>query len=988
MRLFCPLPSLLLLFLFALTAKGQGNTSAARPSSFLQYVNPFIGTGGHGHTYPGATAPFGMVQLSPDTRLGGWDGCSGYHYSDSLIYGFSHTHLSGTGVEDYCDVLFAPFSGAVPLENTEYASTFQKKREQATAGYYSVFLDKYRIKAEMTATERVGVHRYTFPLNREKGGLLIDLRHRDEVLESSLRIVNNHEIEGSRISKSWAKAQHLYFVARFSTPFHNSMAIDMSTDPRVAEKSVKSKAIVGVLHFYHDNQPLVVTVGISGVSMEGARRNLEAECNHFDFERVKTETQAKWQQQLSKIQVEGGTEPQKTTFYTALYHTMVVPNRWSDVDGQYRGRDNQIHRAAGHDVYSVFSLWDTYRACNPLYTLLEPKRTGDFIQTFLRQYEQGGLLPIWELSANETDCMIGNHAIPVIADAYLKGIRPYDADKALEAMLKSANQDRYGLKWYRDLGYVPSDKESESVSKTLEYAYDDWCIAQMAKAMGRTEVYDTYIRRAQSYKNLYDPASGFFRAKTNGGWYEPFNPFEVNFNYTEANAWQYRFAAPQDVKGMDALFKQGLNATLDSLFSASAKTAGRDQADMTGLVGQYVQGNEPSHHMAYLYTYGQQPWKTQARVRHIMDELYSANPDGLSGNEDCGQMSAWYVFSAMGFYPALPGSGQYALGSPLFDKISIHVDNGKTFTLQAKGAATKRPYVNGMTINGGPSNARFLTHEQIIDGASVVLEMGETPATVEGKSLAFPVSAIENPHIVPVPYLRGAARVFRDKQSLTLSCIDPAAAIYYTLDGSLPDEKAQRYKKPIDIKNSTILKAIAIRDVEKSQVLSAVFTKARSDWQVLRYNTRYNPQYTARGDNGLIDGIRGGEDFRTGDWQGFEGVDLDLVLDLGKKKTVKTLSAGFLQDENAWIFFPANVRFEGSTDGKSFELLGEVANTIDPLTKGVLLKDFSLTLSGAQAERKWRYLRVQGFTLGKCPAAHKGAGYACWVFADEISVGF
>lgn len=952
--------------------------------SQLPYVNPFIGTGGHGHTYPGATAPFGMVQLSPDTRLGGWDGCSGYHYSDSLLYGFSHTHLSGTGVEDYCDVLFAPFTGAVPLENTEYASSFQKKREKAEAGYYSVFLDKFRIKAEMTATERVGVHRYTYPLNREKGGLVIDLRHRDEVLESSLRIVNSQEIEGSRISKSWAKNQHLYFVARFSTPFHNSMAIDMSSDPRVAEKSMRSKSIVGVLHFYHGNVPLVVTVGISGVSIEGARRNLEAECNHFDFDRVKSETQAKWQQQLSKIAVEGGTEAQKTAFYTALYHTMVVPNRWSDVDGQYRGRDNQVHQAKGHDVYSVFSLWDTYRACNPLYTLLEPGRTGDFVQTFLRQYEQGGLLPVWELSANETDCMIGNHAIPVIADAYLKGIRNYDAEKALEAMQTSANQDRYGLKWYRKLGYVPADQESESVSKTLEYAFDDWCIAQMAKSMGKTEVYNTYIRRAQYYKNLYDPSTGFFRAKANGSWYEPFNPFEVNFNYTEANAWQYRFAAPQDVAGMNALFSQGLNATLDSLFAATPKTAGRDQADMTGLVGQYVQGNEPSHHMAYLYTYGGQPWKTQERVRRIMDELYSPQPDGLSGNEDCGQMSAWYVFSAMGFYPVLPGSGQYAIGSPLFEKVTLHLADGKTFTLRAPGASARRPYVGSATLNGHPLDAGFLTHAQITGGASVVFEMSENPAT--GRVLSLPNSAIETPRIVPVPYLNGAERVFRDKQSLTLGCIDPQANIYYTVDGSIPDEKSTRYKKPFDIKSSLTLQAVAMRNGERSQVISAVFNKVRTDLSVLRYQTRYNPQYTARGDNGLIDGIRGAEDFRTGGWQGFEGVDLDVILDLGKKKTLKTLGAGFLQDENSWIFFPVKVRFEGSTDGVNFELLGEVDNTLDPLTKGVQLRDFSLPLSEAAARKKVRYLRVRGITPGKCPVGHKAAGYPCWIFADEILI--
>ena len=980
-----------LCFALVCCAMLQLSTQAQKTSALpfpLTYVNPFIGTDAHGHTYPGAVAPFGMVQLSPDTRLNGWDGCSGYHYSDSLLYGFSHTHLSGTGVEDYCDLLFAPFTGAVPLESGEYASPFKKSSEKAQPGYYSVFLDKYRVKAEMTSSERVGVHRYTFPLNRERGGLILDLRHRDETLDASLRIVNDREIEGHRVSKAWAKEQHIYFVARFSRPIGNSMAIDMSTNPRVAEKKIRSKAIVGVFQFYHDGEPIEVSVGISGVSIEGARRNLEAECPALPaFDAIKTKTQQKWERQLSKISVEGGTDAQKNTFYTALYHTSIVPNLWSDVDGQYRGRDNQIHRTDGHPVYSVFSLWDTYRACNPLYTLLEPKRTADFIKTFLLQYEQGGLLPIWELSANETDCMIGNHAIPVIADAYLKGIRDFDAPKALEAMVKSTQQDRYGMQWYRTLGYVPADKEPESVSKTLEYAYDDWCVARMAYALGRKDLSDTYIKRAQSYKNLYDPSTGFFRARNNATWYTPFNPYEVNFNYTEANAWQYRLAMPHDIEGLRGLFgaQRSLTNVLDSLFLAQTQTAGRDQADITGLIGQYVQGNEPSHHMAYLYAFDGQPAKTQQRVRQILDNLYSNKPDGLSGNEDCGQMSAWYVFSAMGFYPALPGSGEYILGSPLFEKVSIRLDNGKTVVLQAPGASAQRPYVARSSINGQPSNALFLTHAQLVDGAQVSLEMSDKAPSGPPSAFHVPHSGIALETIVPVPFVAaGTGRVFQTKHPIALGCAQGNAVIRYTLDGQEPTEKSPLYRKPFELNKSATIKAAAWRDDGlRSQTMIATFAKTASGGKA-QYHTRFNPQYTAGGEGALLDGVRGEADFRTGTWQGFEGVDMELTIDLGKKRALKKIGTGFLQDENSWIFFPQRLEVEVSTDGKTFLPAGEATPQAEPLAKGILIEDLSVPLPSTLAGQKFRSVRVRGISRHTCPLTHKGEGKPCWVFVDEV----
>ena len=960
------------------------NTYAQSPN-LLKFIDPFIGTGGHGHTYPGATAPFGMVQLSPDTRISmlDWDGCSGYHYSDSLIYGFSHTHLSGTGVADYCDILFMPFVNGVRLEPNEYASPFLKKKEKAEAGYYSVFLERDRIQCELTATDRVGVHRYTYPGNSEKWELMVDLRHRDEVLDAQLSVINDHEIAGYRVSKAWAKEQHVYFVARFSKPFFTTVLLDMAKTPREATPTVSSKAILGLLDFYNDGEPLVVTVGISGTSIEGARKNLDAECAHFNFDKVKTETQAKWAKQLSKIEVEGGTTAQKKAFYTALYHTMVVPNLWSDVDGQYRGRDNKIH-GAEHETYTVFSLWDTYRACNPLYTILEPKRTNQFIQTFLNQYQQGGLLPVWELAANETDCMIGNHAIPVIADAWAKGIRDYDGNLALEAMQKSANSDRYGLQWYREMGFVPSNKEAESVSKTLEYAFDDWCISQMARDMGQNKVAEEFARRAQFYKNLFDPQSGFFRARRGASWHTPFDPYEVNFNYTEANAWQYRFAAPQDVNGMMKLlggrdaFANGLDAT----FNASTKTTGREQADLTGLIGQYVHGNEPSHHIAYLYNYVGQPWKTQERVRQIMDSMYSDQPDGLSGNEDCGQMSAWLVLSAMGIYPVVPGDPSYAIGTPWFEKATIRLDNGKVFEVKAPNVSAKNFYVKGLKFNGEPWTKSWFSHELLTNGGLLEFDLDKKPGTWGSAEADCPVSAIQDRAMVSVPFVKSGATNFKDRTEVELGCADPSAKIRYMFADISGKVQWRDYKNPITVDRSQRMFVNAERGNDKSNAVMVEFRRIRSDLKVQAYNTQYSPQYTAGGDDGLVDGIRGGEDFRTGGWQGFEGKNLDFVLDLGKIQRINRVRANFLQDENAWIFFPTRLQVEISDDGKTFVPAGEVLCDVSPSAQGTLQKELVVEVSGKKA----RYLRIVGVSLGQCPATHKGAGYACWVFVDEVGV--
>lgn len=941
-------------------------------NDLLSFVNPFIGTAAHGHTYPGATVPFGMVQLSPDTRLTGWDGCSGYHFTDSLIYGFSHTHLSGTGVPDYCDLLFQPFTDAIPLENAEYSSPFSKSSEKAEAGYYAVTLNKYRIRAEMTATAHVGVQRYTFPLNRTKGSILLDLRHRDSVLDASLRIVNSREVEGTRFSNSWAKEQKLYFVTRFSRPFYNSIALDMSQNPREAQRHVHSKSIVGVFQFYNDDGPVVVTTAISAVSIADARQQLAAECDHFDFDRVKREAQDIWRKQLSKIEVEGGTKSQKTTFYTALYHTMCAP-----------------HHFGNHpDGHTVFSLWDTYRAAHPLYTLLEPSRSNDFIRGLLAYYRRKGDLPVWPLWGEETDCMIGNHAISVIADAYVKGIRDYDVRTALEATRHATRRNRFGQEFYRSHGYVPAQHESESVSKTLEYAYDDWCAGVLAQEMGLKDSARVHFERAQNYKNIFDPASSFFRAKNNATWHRPFDPTEVNFHYTEANAWHYRFAVPHDVQGMIAAFggKIRFTAALDSLFGAASQTTGRDQVDITGRIGQYAHGNEPSHHVAYLYNYAGQPWKTQRRVRQIMDELYTDQPDGLCGNEDCGQMSAWYVFSALGFYPLAPGRPEYTLGTPLFEKVTLRLENGRSFVIEAPESASAKCYVQNVLLNGKRLPANRLLHADIVQGGNLKFEMGANPGSFGVSEQEQSISAIDKTPFTPVPYIVANQRAFRGKQSVSLLCSDPAAAVWYAVRQADAPLAFRLYSKPLSLDKTTELVFYAEKNGMKSQTDEASFYQIPEGLNVKTYHTRYNPQYAAGGDQALTDGLRGNSDFRTGGWQGFEGKDAEITLDLGKKQKIERVAAGFLQDANSWIFFPTALRVSASTDGEKFDLLGTATHQMPASASGTLIRNLEVKPSGEFARKKYRYLRVTALTPGTCPAGHPGAGLPCWIFIDEIQV--
>jgi len=708
----------LLLFLLPLQIFAQ--------KDFTKYIDPFIGTGGHGHTFPGPTVPFGMVQLSPDTRLRGWDGCSGYHYSDTKVYGFSHTHLSGTGCSDYGDILLMPTVGKVQLSNKKYSSSFKKENEKASAGYYSVFLEKPKVKAELTATARTGLHKYTFPQSTSSN-IILDLTHRDFVKQGEITITGNNEITGKRVSKEWADNQILYFVIQFSKPFAKSGIAKADAVVENSKHDTGSLLKAFVSFETTEGEVIYAKVGISAVSVEGARKNLEAEQTGFDFEKTWSEAKAAWNKELGKIEAESKDEAILRTFYTSLYHAMVTPNIYSDVDGKYRGRDFEVHDA-NFNYYTVFSLWDTYRALHPLLTLIDKKRSSDFMNTFIREFQEGGRLPVWELSSCETWCMIGYHAIPVIAEAVMKDVTGFDENKIYDAMKFSAMEDKNGLRSYKANGYVKFLDDGQNVSRTLEYAYDDWCIGQVARKLGKTEDYKYFTGRALSYKNLFDPETHFMRPRS-GGFLTPFDPYKVDHNYTEGNAWQYSFYVPQDISGQMKLLggKEKLAAFLDTLFTTSSKLTGHKQPDISGMIGQYVHGNEPSHQIAYEWNYAGQAYKTQSMVRRIMNEMYRDQPDGLSGNEDCGQMSAWYIFSALGFYPVCPGSDHYAIGSPVLDKAVVHLENGKTFTVTAANNQKANVYINSAKLNGTSYTKSYITYNDIKNGGELNFEMSAQP---------------------------------------------------------------------------------------------------------------------------------------------------------------------------------------------------------------------------------------------------------------------
>ena len=773
---------------------------APRSADPVDYVNPFIGTGFHGHTYPGATTPFGMVQLSPDTRAGNWDACAGYHYDDTTIDGFSHTHLSGTGCADLADILFHPTTREIVLHDEQCILQpyfFSHKDERASCGYYAVSLPGEEIGVELTAAPRTGVHRYTFS-GKGPRQVVVDLMHtitEEHVDMHSLRQEGPAELSGMRRTQGWVPDQYVFFSARFSEPF---AGVQLLGDKQA------------VLTFAPDVRTLTIAVGLSSVSVGNARANSLAEVPELDFDAVHGRAVGLWREALGDIVVEGGSRDELTNFYTAQYHTKLTPNLMSDVNGEYRRHDQSIARMpGGESYYSTFSLWDTFRAWNPLQTLVDTALVNDMIRSMLDMYDVTGELPIWPLASGETGTMIGYHAASVIADAYLKGIRGYDAEKALDAMIRSSNINKKGSDYYVAQGFIPSNIKRESVSCALEYAYDDWAIARMAQAMGRDAVFEEYARRALNYVNVFDGSTCFFRGRrSDGNWSTPFEEFATGRDYTEATPWHYRFFVPHDVNGLIQLFgsREAFVRELDRLFTLESDQMQLDVGDVTGLMGQYAHGNEPSHHMAYLYNYVGQPWKTQELTRRLLHEMYAPTPAGIIGNEDCGQMSAWYVFSSLGFYPVCPGSNEFALTAPQFPQATVRLANGRTLTVTANNPR-RNVYIAAVTLDGEPVEENFITYDRLMQGGELHFTLQPRPDYDRGTDAAAEPYSLTDGQVVSIPYTTQDVSLFTEPVAVGLATATAGAEIRYTLDGTEPDESSALYTGPVLVDRSLTLKA-------------------------------------------------------------------------------------------------------------------------------------------------------------------------------------
>jgi predicted alpha-1,2-mannosidase len=693
------------------------------------FVNPFIGTADHGHTYPGAAFPFGQIQLSPDNGTEGWDWCSGYHYSDSIVAGFSHMHFSGTGIGDLADISFLPVTTEVIFQDkeknnefvTRYAGKYSHDQEVAKAGYYAVNLKNNGVKAEFTVTERAGLHRYTFPEGGQNN-LLINLGFAinwDKPYQTSLNVVDSLLVTGSRLSHGWAADQHVFFAVRFSAPVSKSTIANVGGEGRA----------VGFLKFAQ--KQVMAKVGISSVSIENALANLDASLPGWDFEATQKAASDAWEKELSKIRVKSEDLVQKTIFYTSLYHTMVAPALFSDLNGEFKGVKGDVQKATGYNRYTVFSLWDTYRALHPLFTLTQQSKVNDMVKSMLDHYKQTGLLPVWELEGNETFCMVGNHSIPVIAEAILKGIGDFNHELAFEAMKVTSMHDRDGMGLYDKLGFMPADKVQQSVAKSLEVAIDDWSVAAVAQKLGKTEDAAYFGKRAESYRAYFDKETRFMRGKlSNGQWTAPFDPAYSNHegsDYTEGNGWQYLWLVPQNVTGLIDLLggKDAFADKLDQLFNVEQGVKGdKASSDISGLIGAYAHGNEPGHHTTFLFNYAGRAWRTQELNRQIQTTMYTNRTDGLCGNEDCGQMSAWYIFSAMGFYPVNPSELKYQFGSPLVQEAKLEIASGKYFTMKAPLASVTNKYIQEVKLNGKMLDQSYITHQEIMDGGTLEFTMG------------------------------------------------------------------------------------------------------------------------------------------------------------------------------------------------------------------------------------------------------------------------
>lgn len=982
-------------------------------AQLTKYVNPFIGTGGTGHTFPGATTPFAMVQLSPDTRIdGSWEGCSGYHYDDSIIYGFSHTHLSGTGCSDYGDIAFMPwFSTTNDFEKLKtkelFSSKFSHKKERASAGYYSVDLEDIPVKVDLTATTRTGFQRYTF--NEDGYGyIVLNLKHRDELLEGKIEKSGTNIYKGIRVSKEWAKRQELYYGFEILAPTPKG---ELMQEFIAKENGSDTKLILQ--YKITKGQQILIKTGISTVDGDAALNNLKVENPNWDFEKTKLQAQQSWEKELRKIEVQDAKLSNKTkelvdkltTFYTAMYHCMIHPSIMNDVDGRYKGRDGKIHKAEGFNYYTVFSLWDTHRALHPLLNIIDKKRSHDFVITFLKQYEQGGMLPMWELWNNETYCMIGFHSVSVILDAYRKQvINKNELQQLWPAVKAAAMADTFGLKQFREKGYLSVEDENESVSKTLEYSYDMWSVSEIASELDLKKDEQYFRKYVFARDELMNQKTGFIQPRKNGNWLEPFDPFEVNNNYTEANAWQYSFYNPQFYM-LRENFKM-----LDSLFVTNNKINGRQQVDITGMIGQYAHGNEPSH--SYIYQLGNE--KKAKYLKYVYENFYTNKPDGLIGNEDCGQMSAWYVMSALGFYQVCPGRNLLSIGYPLFKNYKITIDSIHAFLFDSATLSNGYRYtrlIDEKAINKfnkedkeGKWGSRKIKptdttlhyysdtiHNYYFDSLSSAMNQCKSR-----------VVFIHNtaPLIIP-----SSTKPFFDSCLIELIGTGIENLKGYRYYYSINNSKYLKYSNPFCIKNSATIKAFAIYPQNdndslelpyKSNPSIAHFYKRPNNYSI-QLNCKYHRFYTADGDDGIIDGQYADKDFRKGGWQGYQSQDFEAIVDMKEKKEFAEISANFLQDTRSWIVFPTKVEFYISDDNINYKLVQTDSNYIPAKDYNLQTQKFTAAYTNRSINilppnqkrdvfRSARYIKVKAYNYGKFPEWHLGRGGDAFIFIDEIEI--
>ncbi|MGQ1788297.1 GH92 family glycosyl hydrolase [Saccharicrinis sp. GN24d3] len=982
----------------------------------IDYVDPMIGTDGIGHTFPGATVPFGMVQLSPSNDFKSWNWCSGYHYSDSVLKGFAHTHISGAGLAGLGDILLMPMVGEVKLnpgteEDPEsgYRSRFSHDREKASAGYYSVMLDDYDVHVELTASERVGCHRYT--LGKEgRLNVIIDPTHNimEKVLDTGVEFLSETEFRGYKKCDGEAGERTVYFYAKFSKPVSG---YGLAKDDEIITEVFKlngnnTKAFVQF--DLQSDEALEVQVALSFVSYKGAKANYEAEVKGNSFEETLAEAKHKWSEKLNKIHVKGTSESDKRIFYTGMYHSFISPNLVSDVDGKYwlegKAYPSKIPQ------YSNYSTWDTYRALNPLFTIIEQGKTAEFVNSLTSRYTETKVgLPVWECLGHDNVCMIGYNAVSPLADAALKDIPGIDKEKVYQAVRAAAmslekhspNYDKNGMAEYIRLGYVPAELNC-AVSKTTEQNYYDWCISQLAKKLGNQNDAALFAERSMGYKNLYHPVKKFLYSKYTTGEWREMNPKvwdDLIANYVSGNIWGYSAYVPHDVNGLIELMggKEVFALWLDDIFADTTQIGGHTHVDISGFIGKYGHGDEPSQHMPYLYNYAGQPWKTQEKVRQVINDFYFDLPDGLVNNDDLGQMSAWYIFSSMGFYPVCPGDMKYIIGSPLFKEVVLNLENGKQFKVKAKNKPKENIYIQSVMLNGQPYTKTYLTHDQIMDGGELICIMGSTPnkdwGTKQGDLPYAKVDLNKNqsalPKITYKPYDKDNSEVFEGSRRIELTCHTSNAKIYYTLDGRTPNKRSGAYKKPIIISKTSNLKAIAYANgMEQSFIYERTYYAGRRFAELEKGFPKItllneSKKFGDADGSMLLDLEIGSESFNDSRWTGFDGEDMVATIDFGQPISINNVSIGYLSNTGVWIFPPSSVRISVSMDNDNYNTIGyqKLNFSQEEMGKPFLRRqDFQLGRTEA------RYLKVKVNNFGLVPDWHAAAGHKGWLFVDEILI--